>query len=181
MPWTNSSILVAALVAQRRLIKSWELFLANRKAGRRWLTQKVHPCQRMERCSSWAEPHMQSQVLNQITFSLFFILFFFLGSQRQYLICWYCFHLCFSQIQVLLGYMWWMEEWLPQFQVNNNVLPHFRHNYAVVSKKKEGIVWRVMVCAFSYLLESKCFLFAMTQLFNYGILNDQFSAWFNIN
>lgn len=58
--------------------------LAGRKGGRQ-PNQKVHLCQRLQRWSSWVESHMGLQVLNQVTFS------FFVGSQRQYFLCCYCF------------------------------------------------------------------------------------------
>lgn len=109
--------------------------------------------------------------------------FFLVGSQGQYFIYWYCFFvsLC-SQIQLLFGYMWWMKEWLPQFQTNKNVIPILGTVMLWYLDKKrilpEGS-WYVRF--FIHSSDSKSFLFAMTHLFNYGILNDLFSAWFNIN
>lgn len=155
MPWTNPSILMASLLAQQGLINSGELFLANRKVGGEQLTQKVHPCQRMERCSSWAEPHLKSQVFNQITF---FFFFFSLGTQVEYLIWWNCFHFC---LQSDTGTAWihvMNERMIATVTDQQQCTSHFRHNYAVVSKKREDIGHGVWIFLFTQVSLNVSFL-----------------------
>lgn len=83
---------------------------------------------------------MQSQVLNQITFSLFFILFFFSWQPKTVFNLLILFPSLFQSdtgtawIHVMNGRM------IATVPGQQQCTSHFRHNYAVVSKKKEGIV-----------------------------------------
>lgn len=121
MPWTNPSTQLASLIARQGLMNSWE-FMRAFPGKQEWWKKVIHSE------SSFMSENGEMQSLSWATHEV---------TTGQYFLCWYCFNFC---LQSDAGTAWthvMNERMIAIFPDQQQCTSHFRHNYAVVLKKKK--------------------------------------------